>query len=69
MLALSLITFITTFNRDLSCSSPPAVCRVVVRRVLQDPMPKYLLADEVGLGKTIEAGLIIREHVYQIIRF
>jgi len=35
----------------------------VVRRVLQDPMPKYLLADEVGLGKTIEAGLIIREHV------
>lgn len=37
----------------------------VVRRVLQDPCPKYLLADEVGLGKTIEAGLIIREHVLQ----
>lgn len=37
----------------------------VVRRVLQDPSPKYLLADEVGLGKTIEAGLIIREHVLE----
>lgn len=38
----------------------------VVRRVLQDPIPKYLLADEVGLGKTIEAGMIIREHVLEI---
>lgn len=37
----------------------------VVRRVLQDPIPKYLLADEVGLGKTIEAGMIIREHVLE----
>ncbi|WP_177200300.1 protein DpdE [Paraburkholderia diazotrophica] len=35
----------------------------VVRRVLQDKYPKYLLADEVGLGKTIEASLIVREHV------
>ena len=31
------------------------------RRVLSDPIPRYLLADEVGLGKTIEAGLIIRQ--------
>lgn len=30
-------------------------------RVLQDPVQRYLLADEVGLGKTIEAGLVIRE--------
>lgn len=37
----------------------------VVRRVLQDPVPKYLLADEVGLGKTIETGLIIREHILE----
>lgn len=37
----------------------------VVRRVLKDPIPKYLLADEVGLGKTIEAGMIIREHVLE----
>ncbi|MET9346282.1 protein DpdE [Streptomyces termitum] len=30
-------------------------------RILQDPVQRYLLADEVGLGKTIEAGLVIRE--------
>ena len=34
-----------------------------VRRVLSDPIQRYLLADEVGLGKTIEAGLIIRQHM------
>src|SRR6516225_2182431 len=33
----------------------------VVRRVLQDPEIRYLLADEVGLGKTIEAGVILRQ--------
>jgi ATP-dependent helicase HepA len=33
----------------------------VIRRVLEDPVPRYLLADEVGLGKTIEAGVIIRQ--------
>ena len=35
----------------------------VVRRVLEDPVQRYLLADEVGLGKTIEAGLIIRQYL------
>ncbi|ORA15576.1 hypothetical protein BST16_09215 [Mycobacterium asiaticum DSM 44297] len=30
-------------------------------RVLADPVMRYLLADEVGLGKTIEAGIIIRQ--------
>jgi ATP-dependent helicase HepA len=35
----------------------------VARRVLSDPVQRYLLADEVGLGKTIEAGLIVRQHV------
>lgn len=34
-----------------------------VRRVLSDPVQRYLLADEVGLGKTIEAGVLIRQHV------
>lgn len=34
----------------------------VVRRVLTDPIQRYLLADEVGLGKTVEAGVIIRQH-------
>jgi len=35
----------------------------VIRRVLGDPSQRYLLADEVGLGKTIEAGVIIRQAV------
>ncbi|MDM8559995.1 protein DpdE [Candidatus Parabeggiatoa sp. HSG14] len=33
----------------------------VVRRVLEDPLQRYLLADEVGMGKAIEAGVIIRQ--------
>jgi ATP-dependent helicase HepA len=33
----------------------------VARRVLSDPVQRYLLADEVGMGKTIEAGIIIRQ--------
>ncbi len=32
-----------------------------IRRVLLDPLQRYLLADEVGLGKTIEAGSIIAQ--------
>ena len=35
----------------------------VVRRVATDPVLRYLLADEVGLGKTIEAGAIARQHL------
>jgi len=35
----------------------------VIRRVLTDPSQRYLLADEVGLGKTIEAGVVIRQAV------
>ena len=35
----------------------------VVQRVLQDPVQRYLLADEVGLGKTIEAGVLIRQYI------
>ena len=40
----------------------------VVRRVLQDPIQRYLLADEVGLGKTIEAGVLIRQYVLDLPR-
>lgn len=32
-----------------------------VRRVLHDPLQRYLLADEVGLGKTIEACAVLRQ--------
>ncbi|TMQ95286.1 DEAD/DEAH box helicase [Actinomadura soli] len=32
-----------------------------VARVLSDPVLRYLLADEVGLGKTVEAGLVVRQ--------
>ena len=34
----------------------------VVRKVLRDPFQRYLLADEVGLGKTIEAGALIKQY-------
>lgn len=38
----------------------------VVRKILQDPVQRYLLADEVGLGKTIEAGLLIRQYALDV---
>ena len=33
----------------------------ITRRILEDPVQRYLLADEVGLGKTVEAGMVIRQ--------
>lgn len=33
------------------------------RRVLTDPVPRFLLADEVGMGKTIEAGIVARQYL------
>lgn len=48
---------------------PSAAIKIVdhqvdaVARVLSDPVQRYLLADEVGLGKTIEAGLLIRQRL------
>ena len=35
----------------------------VLARVLGDPVPRFVLADEVGLGKTIEAGLVVRQYL------
>ena len=39
---------------------------LAARRVLRDPVRRYLLADEVGLGKTIEAGMVIRQVMLEI---
>ncbi|WP_437763396.1 protein DpdE [Sorangium sp. So ce281] len=36
-----------------------------VRRILADPVQRYLLADEVGLGKTIQACALVRQHVIE----
>lgn len=30
-------------------------------RIINDPLQRYLLADEVGMGKTIQAGFVIRQ--------
>ena len=38
---------------------------LAVNRVLHDPIQRYLLADEVGLGKTIEAGMILRQYLLE----
>lgn len=36
----------------------------VAQRVLSDRSPRYVLADEVGLGKTIEAGMILSAQLH-----
>lgn len=38
----------------------------VVRRVSQDPIKRYLLADEVGLGKTVEAVALIWQFLRRV---
>lgn len=58
-------------DQRAACASVPAVVSSRVQlhahqvetaaRVLGDPVQRYLLADEVGLGKTIEAGYVIRQ--------
>lgn len=30
-------------------------------RIIRDPIQRYLLADEVGMGKTVQAGLVMRQ--------
>ena len=34
---------------------------LVLEKVMQGPQTRFMLADEVGMGKTIEAGLILKE--------
>jgi len=65
--------FNSYIEQRIACESIPALLGsaveleshqlAVVSRVLSDNKQKYLLCDEVGLGKTIEAGLILRHHV------
>jgi ATP-dependent helicase HepA len=66
------LAFVSTFDRAASASRglhslDSASVELfphqadAVRRVLQDPNIRYLFADEVGLGKTIEAGAILRQ--------
>ncbi|WP_260729938.1 protein DpdE [Dactylosporangium roseum] len=61
----------TIVSQRAACCSVPAIFSSAVElyphqlravlRVLRDPIQRYLLADEVGLGKTIEAGLVVRQ--------
>lgn len=53
------------FRAILSSSVRPFLHQInTMVRVLSDPTPRFILADEVGLGKTIEAGLIIRQTLF-----
>jgi ATP-dependent helicase HepA len=61
----------TIISQRAACGSVPAIFSSAVElyphqlravlQVLRDPVQRYLLADEVGLGKTIEAGLVVRQ--------
>jgi ATP-dependent helicase HepA len=60
-------------NRGLSALVSSSVELVahqasVIYRVLLDPFQRYLLADEVGLGKTIEAGVLIKQFTLDVPR-
>ena len=62
-------------NEQLACSGGySAVLSAPVRpvqhqinalvRVMSDTVMRFILADEVGLGKTIEAGLVLRQYLH-----
>ncbi len=49
--------------KSLPCFEPLPHQVETARKVLQDMRGRAILADEVGLGKTIEAGLILKEYL------
>lgn len=60
-------------SQGLSCvlsSSVELVAHQIraAQQVLTDPVQRYILADEVGLGKTIEAGFVIRQTLLDLPR-
>ena len=66
--AVEVLTDLRGASQGLSALSSSSVEFVphqiaAVRRILTDPIQRYLLADEVGLGKTIEAGLVVRQRL------
>ncbi|UWU92943.1 protein DpdE [Bradyrhizobium sp. CB1015] len=66
--AVEVLTKLRGASQGLSALSSASVEFVphqiaAVRRILTDPIQRYLLADEVGLGKTIEAGLVVRQRL------
>lgn len=68
-----LLSALARLHRDTSGIHALAASRIdllahqasVIRTVLDDARMRYILADEVGLGKTVEAGLVLHELLTQ----
>ena len=64
----SLLISISRLNRQVGGMQALLSSRIgvphqayVTGLVIEDPIRRYILADEVGLGKTIEAGIILQD--------
>lgn len=69
----SLLSALARLHKDASGIDAMAASRIdllahqasVIRTVLDDVRRRYILADEVGLGKTVEAGVILHQLLTQ----